>query len=155
MVFGQKMRSNLQRHRDWKVSILFEMFLSLSKIQHDIEGPHYSCRSWVWCYCLSLLISRCIAVKHILLFCCFRAMTSIYFSQQAASRGGGWKRDWLADMTYTNRHRYTHRTHPTTIEQIYLILSRFKMFGQKTSFQSENCTQETVQNIYRPPIGTV
>lgn len=55
-------------------------------------------------------------------------------------------------MTYTNRHRYTHRTHPTTIEQIYLILSRFKMFGQKTSFQSENCTQETVQNIYRPPM---
>lgn len=42
MAFGQKMRSNLQRHRVWKVSILqlFEMFVSLSKIQHDIyEDP--------------------------------------------------------------------------------------------------------------------
>lgn len=26
MVFGNKMRSNLQRYRIWKVSILFEMF---------------------------------------------------------------------------------------------------------------------------------
>lgn len=66
MAIDQKMRNILQRHRIWKVSILFELTLDTFFPSSGLQA-NYAWISWFWCLRWSLLISRSVAVQHMLL----------------------------------------------------------------------------------------
>lgn len=159
MAFGQKMRSNLQRHRVWKVSILqlFEMFVSLSKIQNDIYEDPITLADPEFGVIADLCWSPDVSQWSI--YFCSVAFELwhpfIFHSKLLAGGGGGWKRYWLRrhDVYKQIQIHTLHASHNhladifdfEQIQNIWLkdVLSTWKLYVRNCS----KCLQATYGRI--------